>query len=83
VVQFILASVIIGEGIFSGDREALEVAGPGGTLVALFLVGALAICVMSCVSELVQLFPVPNAIVEYIKAFVDEDLAWCCGIAYW
>jgi yeast amino acid transporter len=82
-MQFIVASVIIGGGIFAGDSEALEVAGPGGALIGLMLIGILAICVMECVSELVQLFPVPNAIVEYIKAFVDEDLAWCAGLAYW
>ena len=75
--------MIIGEGIFSGDGQALELAGPGGTLIALFIVALIAICVMEGLSELVQLFPAPNAIVEYIKAFVDEDLAWVCGVAYW
>lgn len=76
-------SVIIGEGLFSGDGKALEVAGPGGTLIALFLVALIAICVMEGLSELVQLYPAPNSIVEYIRSFVDEDLAWVCGIAYW
>jgi amino acid permease len=38
---------------------------------------------MECVSEFTQLFPAPNAIPDIIAAFVDEDLAWVVGIAYW
>jgi yeast amino acid transporter len=38
---------------------------------------------MEGISELVQCFPAPNAIVEYVKTFVDEDLGWVVGIAYW
>jgi amino acid transporter len=37
---------------------------------------------MEGVSELVQCFPAPNAIVEYVKTFVDQDLGWVVGIAY-
>lgn len=39
--------------------------------------------VMESVSELVQIFPAPNAIYEYVATFVDEDLAWVAGMAYW
>jgi yeast amino acid transporter len=59
------------------------ISGPGGTLLAVAIVGIIAIAVMEGVSELVQCFPVPNAIVEYVKTFVDEDLGWVVGIAYW
>jgi yeast amino acid transporter len=52
-------------------------------LLAIILNGVLAISVMECVSEFTQLFPAPNAIVEIVAAFVDEDLAWVVGIAYW
>jgi len=38
---------------------------------------------METLSELVQLFPAQNAIVEYVRTFVDEDAAWVVGIAYW
>ena len=38
---------------------------------------------MEGISEFVQLFPAPNAVVEYVKAFVDEDLSWIVGFAYW
>jgi amino acid transporter len=47
------------------------------------MAGVIAICAAEGLSELTQLFPAPNAIVEYVRAFVDEDLAWVIGIAYW
>lgn len=45
--------------------------------------GVIAICVAECISELVQLFPAPNAIVEYIRHLIDEDFGWAIGVAYW
>lgn len=78
-----MTSAVIGGGIFVNDAEALQVSGPAGFLVALCVTGALTICVMETVGELVQQFPVPNAILEYVRTFVDEDLAWVVGIAYW
>ncbi|MCJ1396786.1 hypothetical protein MMC18_009678, partial [Xylographa bjoerkii] len=82
-IFFITISAVIGSGIFAEDGEALEVSGPGGTLLSLFIMGAIAIATMEGLSEMVQLFPAPNAIVEYIGAFVDADLGWIMGIAYW
>lgn len=79
----ISVSNIIGVTIFFFDGEALKVAGPGGALLAFGAVGFVSICVMEATSELVQMFPAPNAIMEYVRAFVDPDLAWVIGIAYW
>lgn len=74
---------MIGVTILSSGGEALEIAGPGGVLLAYFIVGAIAVAVMEGVSEMIQLFPAPNAIVEYIRNFVDADLAFVVGISYW
>ena len=41
----ITISAVIGTGILHGDSEALEVAGPGGMLLAFCIVGFTAICV--------------------------------------
>ena len=76
-------STVIGVTIFYSDGLALEIAGPGGSLLAFVVVGIVAICVTECVSELTQMFPTPNAISESVKVFVDEDLAWVIGIGYW
>lgn len=43
----------------------------------------IAIAVSESVGELTQQFPIYNAIVEYVRAFVDEDLGWVIGVAYW
>ena len=79
----IACSSTIGIVIFYGDGEALEVAGPAGTLLAFVFVGAVAICVMEGISEMIQMFPTPNALMEFVRAFVDPDLAWVVGVAYW
>jgi amino acid permease len=63
--------------------EALEVSGPAGLLLSVVAIGLLAIVVSECISELSQQFPAPNAIVEYVKTFVDKELGWVVGIAYW
>ena len=79
----IVVSNVIGITVFYGDGEALEVAGPSGALLAFAIVGVTAICVMEGISEMIQMFPTPNAIMEFVRVFVDEDLAWVVGVAYW
>ena len=79
----IVVSNVIGITVFYGDGEALEVAGPSGVLLAFAVVGVTAICVMEGISEMVQMFPTPNANMEFVRVFVDEDLAWVVGVAYW
>ena len=79
----ITVSGVIGVTIFYRDGEALEVAGPGCTILAFAIVGLVAICVMEGISEMIQMFPAPNAIMEFVRAFVDRDLAWVVGVAYW
>ena len=79
----IIISAVVGTGILHGDSEALEVAGPGGMLLAFFIVGFAAICVTEVVSEMTQLFPGPCPFVDNVEAFVDPDWAWVIGIAYW
>ncbi|KAF8848234.1 amino acid transporter [Acephala macrosclerotiorum] len=82
-VFFIVISGIIGGGVFNNNGEALEVAGPAGLILSVVVIGLIAIFVSEGISELSQKFPAPNAIVEYVKTFVDEDLGWVVGIAYW
>lgn len=42
-----------------------------------------AIFVGETISEFVQMFPTPNAVFEYVSAFVDEELAWVIVLLYW
>ena len=74
---------MIGSGIFAGNGEALKAAGPGGLMVALTTVSLITIAMLEGLSEMIQLFAAPNALVEYVRYFVDEDLATLVGISYW
>jgi yeast amino acid transporter len=80
--KFIVISGVIGSGIFSNNGVALEVAGPAGLIISVICMGLVSIFVGECTGELVQKFPVYNAMVEYVRVFVDPDLAFVVGIAY-
>ncbi len=81
--QFIVISSVIGTGIFSGNGDSLATSGPVGLLLNVVVLGLIAICVGETVSEFVQVWGVPNAVYEYVAAFVDEDAAWVVAILYW
>ena len=79
----ILISGIIGVTIFATNGDFLRTAGPAGLFTAIAFVGVTAICVMEGLGEMVVLWPVSNAMFEYIKIFVDPQLAVVAGVAYW
>lgn len=74
---------VIGAGFFSGSSLILGFAGPGGALLAFALVGVVAIAVMEGMSEMITLWPIPNAMVEFVKTFVDKELGIVVGVGYW
>lgn len=61
----------------------MNTAGPAGLLVAWAYVAITAICVLEGLAEMIVMWPVSNAMVEYVKIFVDRDLAIVVGISYW
>lgn len=69
--------------LFSTIGTVLHTASTAGTLLALGIVGFTAICVMASLGELVVLWPVPNALVQYVDSFLDKDLATVVGVTYW
>jgi yeast amino acid transporter len=74
---------IIGLSFGTASGEILGIAGPGGTLIAYSVNGVVAICVMEGLCEMIVLWPISNAMIEFVRAFVDRDLAIVVGIAYW
>lgn len=52
-------------------------------MLAIALVGVMVICVMEGLAEMIGHWPISNAMVEFVRAFVDKDLAICVGVAYW
>jgi amino acid transporter len=79
----IVISGTIGMGLFENSGEALNIAGPGGGIVAFAIAGIGVICVMQGIAEMLCHWPIENAMVEFVAAFVDRDLAIVVGIAYW
>jgi amino acid transporter len=83
LIQMITISGIIGVTVFQTSGTVLDIAGPGGILTAFAYIGCVAIFVMEGLSEMVEQWPVSNAMVEFVKRFVDKDLAIVVGVAYW
>lgn len=73
----------MGIGFAKTSGEILAIAGPGGTLIAFVVVGVVAICVIEGICEMINLWPISNAMIEFVRAFVDEDLAIVVGFTYW
>lgn len=82
-VVFMTFNIVFGVGYFQNTTYALKVVGAGGAAVAFFIVGVIAFCVVDCTSEMLSLFPIANPMVEFVRAFVDEDLATVIGTSYW
>ena len=78
-----ISGILGGIIIFSTSGEVLAIAGPAGVLTAFAAMGLVAIAVMECLSEMIELWPVSNGMMEFVKQFVDPDLAVVVGIAYW
>ena len=73
----------IGIGFAKSSGEIIAIAGPGGALLAFVLVGLVAICVMEGVCEMINLWPISNGMIEFVRNFVDDDLAIVVGFTYW
>ncbi|MCJ1469251.1 hypothetical protein MMC07_007884 [Pseudocyphellaria aurata] len=82
-IYFIGVGGIIGLGFFANSSLILGIAGPGGALLAFALVGLMSIAVMEGICEMIVLWPISNAMVEFVRTFVDEDLAIVVGVGYW
>lgn len=79
----ISVTVVIGSGVFNDYGSAAKTCGPVGLLIVFLIVGVLAIFSMESFSELLQLFPTVNPMVELVHEFVDPSLARVVGFAYW
>ena len=79
----ITTSGTLGAGFYVRTGLVLHLAGPLGALLSFVLLTALAWAVMQCMTEMLCIWPVPGALVEFVRAFVDPELAVIIGITYW
>ncbi len=79
----IALSGTIGIGHFINSGELLGLSGAVGIILSYFFAGLIVMAVMMCLSEMVSVRPVPGAIFEYPKLYVDPALGYAVGFIYW
>ena len=79
----ITLSGVFGIGFYTRSGLVLRLAGPLGLFLSFLLLTVLTWAIMQCISEMLSIWPVPGALIEYVWTFVDEDLALTVGVAYW
>jgi len=73
----------IGTGIFLASGSAVHSAGPGGTLLAYFITGAMVYFLMTSLGEMAAYMPSTGSFYVYASRFVDPALGYALGWNYW
>lgn len=61
----------------------LEVGGPAAVIIPYVMLSLLAWSIMQCIGEMLIIWPVSNALVLFVREFVDPELGTLVGVAYW
>ncbi|ODO11063.1 hypothetical protein I350_01665 [Cryptococcus amylolentus CBS 6273] len=78
-MQLIGIGSAIGTGLFLGTAPALADGGPLGLLLGYTLMGAVCVCLMVSVGEMIAFYPVPGGHIRLAERFVDPALAFTMG----
>lgn len=81
--KMITISAVFNVGFYIRSGIVLRTAGPLALFLSFAVLTLLAWGVMQCITEMLSIWPVPGALVEFVRVFVDEDLALTVGVAYW
>jgi yeast amino acid transporter len=76
-------NVTLGTGLYWRGGQILELGGPLTVLLSFLFVGSLTWAVMQCITELLCIWPIPDALPLYVSEFVDVELGIAVGIAFW
>ncbi|OCK78101.1 amino acid transporter [Lepidopterella palustris CBS 459.81] len=82
-IFMITISGVLGVGLYVRSGTILRIGGPVAVLLSFFFLGVLAWLVMQCIAEMLCIWPISGALIEFPRTFVDEDLAITVGVAYW
>ncbi|KAH0170182.1 hypothetical protein KCU67_g2751, partial [Aureobasidium melanogenum] len=83
VLCMITISGVLGIGLYVRSGEILRLGGPAAVLSSFAVLAFIAWAVMQCIAEMLCIWPVPGALVEFVRAFVDDELGIVVGVAYW
>lgn len=73
----------IGTGLFVASGSTIATAGPGGALVAYFLIGLMVFFLMTSLGEMATHMPVSGSFSVYAEKFVDPAVGFALGWNYW
>lgn len=73
----------IGTGLFIASGSAITTAGPGGSLVAYFIMGLMVFFLMTSLAEMATYNPRSGSFTEYATRYVDPALGFAMGWNYW
>lgn len=73
----------IGTGIFLASGNAIYTSGPGGTMVAYFIMGLMVYFLMTSLGEMAAFMPSTGSFYMYASKFVDPALGYALGWNYW
>lgn len=81
--QMITVGGVLGAGLYVKSGTILQIGGPGAVLISFTVMGLLSWTVMQCLGEMLALWPISGALIEFVGTFVDRELGTTVGIAYW
>lgn len=73
----------IGSGIFIASGTAIHMGGPGGALLAFFLIGLMVYFLMTSLGEMSTLIPTTGSFCDYATRFVDPAFGFAMSYNYW
>lgn len=73
----------IGTGIFFASGNAINIAGPGGAILAYILIGIMVYFLMTSLGEMSTLIPMTGTFCEYSTRFVDPAFGFAMSYNYW
>lgn len=73
----------IGTGLFMASGAIISQAGPGGAIVAYFLIGIMVYFLMSSLGELATFYPVSGSFSAYASRFINPAAGFTVGWLYW
>ncbi|WP_238322755.1 amino acid permease [Gorillibacterium massiliense] len=73
----------IGTGLFLASGTAIHDAGPGGALLAYFLIGIMVYFLVTSLGEMATYMPVSGTFSTYASRFVDPSFGFAIGWNYW
>ncbi|MGB3697900.1 MAG: amino acid permease [Gordonia sp. (in: high G+C Gram-positive bacteria)] len=74
---------VIGTGLFLGTGSVIGQAGPGGTIVAYLIGGALLYLTMVCLGEMSAVMPVSGSFQAHATKFIGPGTGFTIGWVYW